>query len=363
MRTFAGTVVSLIGLSLIVQQVQSNDSGENDGSVEISDPFDELPMKQRTTAKGLRESFKQIDELLREKTDSFDFDVNIKAANEMLQSQSGRLSSFFSSNAKNKEALKLFVSLPRAAELCNFEGYEILAMNSIANQGKISESITKTALDYYAKVHASNCLFDYAENLETTMMEDRLQETINSVNDILFGLNVTDVLMQSGSFKRDNQERPKTELITTSIGSFKIQDSGLVKVLRSVEVQIKDNSELEEAFYAIMEIVDKEKKFYPPKNFDVKILNAYLMRPCKDYVDTFRDFFAPARLDMFTHPVGQSLLPSKKDDKVDVLILDTWAKYRICLYLGRADLKLLQPRFERAILFKIGTKPAPYWGI
>lgn len=329
-------------------------SEQNNGDkqmLEILGPFDELTMEQRSVAKNLKSSFDELDKILRNKTNGFDRDANISAAKEMLKMSGGKWKDLFFVD-KIQKALKMFTSLDETTKSCNLKSYEVLATNFVANQGQLYESITRTVLDGYAKIHASNCLLDYEENLELTMMQDDWQECLARINDVLFGLEANDVLI--GGYRASQQQLPRTALISSSIGGFKIQDSGIEKILRNIESLVANTPEAD-SFYAQR---DKEFNFYPAKNFTKIILMGYILEPCKQYVDYLRDFFAPARLDMFTASSKQSLVPP---GETTGLLLDTWAKYRICLYLTRADFSMVRPKFERVLMQKIGIKPEPKW--
>lgn len=194
-----------------------------------------------------------------------------------------------SNNARLKKALKLFTSLPKAASLCDFEGYTILAQNRIAIEAKQTDSIIDSdnnkslkILREYSLNHVESCHDKYAGAFHDLFVVDssgKLKEAFPTMDQILQGLNSSDCSVDHQPEQQEQGQKRVEDYIQTSHICIK----QLMRQLLLAHKHMTGQSVGTQPEVALLGLK--------------KILQEYLVDPCRVYHERYKGVFAPAIYD------------------------------------------------------------------
>lgn len=216
--------------------------------------------------------------------------------------------------------------LPEAVQNCGYESYEILAMNLYACDPAISR--VHKMIDDFVQKHREKCALYYQSDVASII--SRMPEERRELVEVITGSRLDDLII--GDDKFDVFSR---DLRTLSV--FKLFPHAL--------------EQLKSRFASDQESMIEAAKL---SKEDDRIMNFVLLdvwAPCELFVDTLKDVFAQARLDIYSddESVLESRIMSLEQTEDGGDFLTHWYEYRICSAILDKGQWMVVEEFRRLI--------------
>lgn len=326
---FARRIVVLLTLGVAVQIC---------ASLKIQNPADDLPkeLKHPKQTEIMQVGYLNLDDkVVSSLYEPDNFYGNMELINGMLESER-KSPTLLKGVKKLDEVVDLFVSLSSAYERCDFEGYKSLAQNYRAVDGRSHElyehrrPVEKMIYDY-ALEHARECSPKYVENFKKVSEQPSASIVAQVVDEVLKGLDA-DSLMAGENGDIGRVFKPK-DVIEVDAAGLDLTNHAFHTIAKNIERLIQGKSEMA-FFYPTLK---GSSKISLPKGFETNIFDKYLIVPCEQYNEVFRDVFAPARFDSMIEEDVEPIFPTESER-----FNTAWIQYQACKHLAskanRSDL-------------------------
>lgn len=289
-----------------------------------AEPYDrdvvfEGAIDQVISASKLDQYYKSLGEVLGNKNKQIVDEVDIyEVVGQVKRIFQEWESSFILSKLLNQkpseEAIELFSSLPSGIVQCDFRGYLILASNYAAAIGDLRHlnptDQIKSSVRAAIQEHGIICGGEYFQ---------RFMDKYNGMSpEVMDGLKL---LLNCELLDKIFAKDLKSALRTTNLlAKFKSSwGSALLDRIASVV----DGGQEAKYLRSVPSGASLEGK---KSEFEVNIVDRYLIKPCRSFVFEFNDILEPAKLDL---TLGDSFITVINPNH-SVLLRDTWKRYLVC---------------------------------
>lgn len=304
------------------------------GAMKIQNPIDELP-REVNHPRHIHEvqvGYLNLEDIVSKLYEEDNFEGNKELISGFLKSEL-KTPSLLKDVKKLDETVNLFLSLAENYDSCDYESYKSLAQNYRAVDGRSHDlferrrSIDRMIFDL-ALEHARECGPKYVELFEQIAERPAAKVVTQIVDEVLKGLDASSLLV--GEDETGASHYKMEDVIKSELGRLDLSNHAFYTIVKNIENLVQGKSEAK-FFYPEL---STSKSALPvlPRQFEENIFNKYLMVPCEQYNELFRDVFASARFDaMIDDPEVAPIYPSSsaRFDRAFV-------QYRVCKHLANS---------------------------
>lgn len=225
-----------------------------------------------------------------------------------------------------REAVKLFTSLPKSLESCDYKSYKTLAKNYLASEGRSHQQGGLRRVDgivhHYALEHAKKCRPLYADSFKQ-FLSDVDQKVFQHVTEIFKDLDQINLVKFAKM-----EYMVDVDMLTTGLAEININIPNLIKIFEALEGMI-ENEEDKKLLYAQPDEINGG--YIMSSKFKTNIYEPYIEKPCLSYTAKSKQVFAPARFDAAIEDQAQKDLLHSTDEA----FRQAWVNHRLCQYFLR----------------------------